>query len=62
MAFYFAFLFNSKLNIIVNCLFMSFPHIFLFLKKNIYFLFIWPHHVLVAACGIFSCGVWDLVP
>ena len=31
--------------------------------------FIWPHWVLVGACGIFSCsmgtlhfGMWDLVP
>ena len=23
-------------------------------------LFIWLHHVLVAACRIFSCGMWDL--
>ena len=25
-------------------------------------LFIWLHWVLVDACGIFSCGMWDLVP
>ena len=31
---------------------------FLFLK----YLFIWLCHVLVAAHGIFSCGMWDLVP
>ena len=30
---------------------------------NTYFhLFIWLPQVLVAACGIFSCGMWDLVP
>ena len=29
--------------------------------KNIY-LFIWLRQVLVLACGIFSCGIWDLVP
>ena len=26
------------------------------------YLFTWLHRVLVAACGIFSCGMWDLVP
>jgi len=25
-------------------------------------LFIWLHWVLADACGIFSCGMWDLVP
>ena len=25
-------------------------------------LFIWLHWVLVDACGIFSCGMWDPVP
>ena len=25
-------------------------------------LFIWLYWVLAAACGIFSCGVWNLVP
>ena len=25
-------------------------------------LFTWLHQVLVAALGIFSCGMWDLVP
>ena len=25
-----------------------------------FYLFIWLHHVLVAACGIFSYGMWDL--
>ena len=28
-----------------------------FLKK---YLFIWLHQVLAVACGIFSCGMWDL--
>ena len=29
--------------------------------SNIYFyLFIWPHQFFVAACGIFSCGLWTL--
>ena len=31
----------------------------LILFFNIY-LFIWLRRVLVAACGIFSCGMWDL--
>ena len=31
----------------------------LYFFKNIY-LFIWLHRVLVAACRIFSCGMWDL--
>ena len=26
------------------------------------YFFIWLHSVLVAACKIFSCGMWDLVP
>ena len=26
------------------------------------YLFIWLHWVLVAACRIFSCGMWDLAP
>ena len=26
------------------------------------YLFIWLHWVLVTACGVFSCGMWDLVP
>ena len=37
--------------------------------KNCFYSFIWLHWVLVAACGIFSCGtqtlscgMWDLVP
>ena len=33
--------------------------------KNIYlfiYLFIWPRWVLVAACGLLSCDMWDLVP
>ena len=25
-------------------------------------IFIWPHWVLVAVCGVFSCCTWDLVP
>ena len=25
-------------------------------------LFIWLHWILRAACGIFSCGIWDLAP
>lgn len=54
MAFYFAFLFNSKLNIIVVSVHVFSTSFFFNL-----FLFIWLHHVLVAACGIFSCGVWD---
>ena len=35
-----------------------------FLKKKVidFYLFIWMHWVLVAACGLFSCSVWDLVP
>ena len=33
---------------------------FLFIKENIY-LFIWLHWVFVVACGIFRCGMWDLV-
>ena len=32
-----------------------------FFFLNIY-LFIWLLLVLVVACGIFSCGMWDLVP
>ena len=32
-----------------------------FFKKNIY-LFIWLCQVIVAECGIFSRGMWDLVP
>ena len=35
--------------------------LFFFFKVFIY-LFIWLCWVLVAACGIFSCGMWDLVP
>ena len=27
-----------------------------------FFLFIWLHQAFVAARGIFSCGMWDLVP
>ena len=41
----------------------------LFKKKKFTYLFIWQRWVLVAAhgiftaaCGIFSCGMWDLVP
>ena len=34
---------------------------FLFIKENIY-LFIWLHWIFVVACGIFRCGMWDLVP
>ena len=40
---------------------------FLFLKGCIlkkiflFILFIWLHWVLVATCGIFYCGMWDLV-
>ena len=33
----------------------------LFFNFNIY-LFIWLHWVLIVAHGIFSCGMWDLVP
>ena len=33
----------------------------LWIQKYIY-LFIWLHQVLVAACGIISCSMWDLVP
>ena len=33
-------------------------HVFLF---NIY-LFIWLHWILVVACSIFHCSMWDLVP
>ena len=25
-------------------------------------IFIWLHWVFIAACGIFSCSMWDLVP
>ena len=32
-----------------------------FFKIYIY-LFIWLLWILVVACGLFSCGVWDLVP
>ena len=32
-----------------------------FFFLNIY-LFIWLHQVLIVAHGIFSCGMWDLVP
>ena len=32
-----------------------------FFKRNIC-LFIWLHRVFVAACGIFRCRTWDLVP
>ena len=31
------------------------------LKKEFY-LFIWLYRVLVLACRVFSCGMWDLVP
>ena len=34
----------------------------LLLFLNVYLLFIWLHQILVTACGIFSCGTWDLVP
>ena len=30
--------------------------------KKIINLFIWLCRVSAAACGIFSCGLWDLVP
>ena len=36
----------------------------MYLKKNFFFwfiLFVWLHWVLVATCGIFYCGMWDLV-
>ena len=37
-------------------------------KKIIYiyivfiYLFIWLHWVLIVACGLFSCSMWDIVP
>ena len=34
-------------------------HLFFYI---LFYLFIWPHWVWVAACRIFSCGMWDLVP
>ena len=27
--------------------------------QDFFLIFIWLHWVLVAACGIFSCGTWD---
>ena len=30
--------------------------------KKIFYLFIWLYLVLVTACGIFSCSIWDPVP
>ena len=33
-----------------------------FKKKFIILLFIWLCRVLAEECGIFSCGMWDLVP
>ena len=48
--------------------FIPFSFLFLFLPPDIY-LFIWLCQVLLASCGIFSCGlwtlccgIWDLVP
>ena len=31
------------------------------MQRNIYVL-IWLHQILVVACGIFSCGMWDIGP
>ena len=42
------------------------PHTYVRLNRNLDAalrkIFIWLLWVLVAACGILSCGVWDLVP
>ena len=35
---------------------------FTYFLKNIYFyVFIWLHRVLIVACRLFSCGMWNLV-
>ena len=47
----------------INCLCISFVHLFLKLRFSpLLLLFIWLCCVLVAACGVFSCGMWDLIP
>ena len=52
----------------MNCTSFVLPLTFSFYFYNVY-LFLWLYHVLVVACGIFSCGkqtlscsLWDLVP
>ena len=39
---------------------LSFFFFFKDLIKKYIYLFIWPCHILVVACGIFSCGMWGL--
>ena len=68
---------NAKSNIVLIIHFLLLTclallrYILHFLLKKIFFLlylilktylFIWPREILAAACTIFSCGVWDLVP
>ena len=48
-------LFSSHQNVLLP----HFLFIFYHFKK---YVFIWPHRVLAAVCGIFSCSMWDLVP
>ena len=45
-----------------GCLGIGSLHLLSLFKKKFYYIFIWPCQVLVVACGIFNCSVWDLVP
>ena len=59
VSFFFFLIFLSSLGIF-TCWFMVlyFPLIFFF--NSYFYLFIWLCQVLVVACRIFSCGMWDL--
>ena len=56
----------SQLNVIPRFQEQTWGHLHVilseFLKEKFENLFIWLHQVLVAACGIFSYGMWDIVP
>ena len=56
-------------HILVGILCVTFFKDYIYILKNIFYLFIWLLRVLVAACRLFSCSMqtlscsmWDLVP
>ena len=58
-------LYEVKLTVSIIKVLLEHSHIYCLLLPLLYFilnLFICLHQVLIVACRILNCGIWDLVP